>query len=439
MQKPDVYIRQYIDTVCEQIKAKKVHSNVSKEITCHIEEQKDAYLREGIDEENAAKKAIAEMGDPVSVGNQLNKLHRPVSEKYIISLTLLLVAAGLLIQFLINDGNSSLSRLLIYTLIGIAALMATYFIDYSFIGKYPKHIFGFFAITCIILHFIIERLGNAGLYSYYLSLLFIPVLSGVLYGFRGYGYIGIIASGLFYVLLGFLFLSSNSTYAFLLISCAFFILITITIYKRWYSVKRAVALTIAYSPVLAGIVYMSLSGKLSRILSLRQSGINSSYISVRIMEMIESSKFIGRCAPVDSNIIPNTGTDYTLTYIISVYGMAVGIAAIILVSLLIYRMFCASFRQRTSLGFIVSFSATLAFSLQALCFVAVNFGYNFIPSNTMPFLSNNGFGIVINMILIGLILSAFRNINLVFEKSIIYKKKNLRTIFRSNQEKENLK
>jgi len=434
--KSDVHVNQYVDMVCGQIKAKKVHSNISKEIACHIEEQKDAYLRDGIDEENAVKKAVAEMGDPVSVGQQLNKLHKPISEKSIISLTLLLVAVGLFVQFLINDGNSGFSRFFIYTPIGLAALTATFFCDYSFIGKYSKYIFGFFAVACIILYFIFGRYGNAGVY--YLSLLFIPVLSGVLYGFRGHGYISVIASVLFYVLFGFFFLSSNAPSAFLQISCAFFVLITIAIFKRWYNVKRAAAFIIAYSPIFIWISFISISGKLTQILSLRQTGTNNGYMSMWIKSLIENSKIIGQGVPVNSNVLPNASTNFTLTYIIFNYGIAVGIAVIILASLLIYRMFRASFRQRTSLGFIVSFSATLAFTLQVILFILVNLGYDYIPVNSMPLISNNGFGIVINMVLIGLILSAFRNTNLVFEKSIIYKKSNIRNIFNFNRKKENL-
>lgn len=70
-------IKQYVKTVCEQIRWKKARSIVAEEIENHICDQRDAYVSQGEDEKTATEKAILQMGNAVSVGMELDKIHRP--------------------------------------------------------------------------------------------------------------------------------------------------------------------------------------------------------------------------------------------------------------------------------------------------------------------------------------------------------------------------
>ena len=76
MQQPSK-ITEYLETVRLQIRWKKAQSPVLEEINNHIIDQKDAFVSDGLNEEEATDKAIAEMGDPIVVGEQLDRTHRP--------------------------------------------------------------------------------------------------------------------------------------------------------------------------------------------------------------------------------------------------------------------------------------------------------------------------------------------------------------------------
>ena len=76
MQQPSK-ITEYLEAVRQQIRWKKVQSLVLEEIKSHIIDQKDAFISDGLNEEEATDKAIAEMGDPNVVGEQLDRAHRP--------------------------------------------------------------------------------------------------------------------------------------------------------------------------------------------------------------------------------------------------------------------------------------------------------------------------------------------------------------------------
>ena len=76
MQQPSK-ITEYLEAVRQQIRWKKAQSSVLEEIENHIIDQKNAFIIEGLNEEEATDKAIAEMGDPIVVGEQLDRAHRP--------------------------------------------------------------------------------------------------------------------------------------------------------------------------------------------------------------------------------------------------------------------------------------------------------------------------------------------------------------------------
>lgn len=76
--------REYLHEVTGQIRAATVHEAIERELLTHLEDQKEAYLAEGMSEEAAEEAAAREMGDPVEVGLALDAVHKPASPgKYI--------------------------------------------------------------------------------------------------------------------------------------------------------------------------------------------------------------------------------------------------------------------------------------------------------------------------------------------------------------------
>ena len=69
-------VREYIGKVCGQVKAKRAHGLIGNELIEHIEEQTLAYMEMGMKESAAEERAIEDMGDPITVGEQFNQIHR---------------------------------------------------------------------------------------------------------------------------------------------------------------------------------------------------------------------------------------------------------------------------------------------------------------------------------------------------------------------------
>ena len=78
-------LEEYMGELKGQIRDKSARIFVSDEILSHIEEQADSYLQAGMDRGAALSKAVEDMGDPVSVGADLDRIHRPHMEwRYLI-------------------------------------------------------------------------------------------------------------------------------------------------------------------------------------------------------------------------------------------------------------------------------------------------------------------------------------------------------------------
>ena len=89
-------IQEYLETAAAQIRWKRARSVVMPELRRHLEDQRDAFAAEG--HEDAEGLAVEEMGDPVTVGTELDSIHRPRPQWGLLALTMLLALCGALLQ-----------------------------------------------------------------------------------------------------------------------------------------------------------------------------------------------------------------------------------------------------------------------------------------------------------------------------------------------------
>ena len=89
----------YIGSVVSQMRCKKARELVAKELEAHLEDQKEAFIQEGMDPEKAMAESIRQMGDPVSVGADMDRIHRPRPDWKMIALIAVFSLAGILIQY----------------------------------------------------------------------------------------------------------------------------------------------------------------------------------------------------------------------------------------------------------------------------------------------------------------------------------------------------
>lgn len=426
-------LKEYANTVCSQIRWKKAHDTVAEEIRNHLTDQRDAYIQEGIGEEEAIDRAITDMGDPVGVGTQLDRIHRPKPQWGMLVLTLAMVLLGIILQMLIQQDMENRYRdpftlsmvgyQLRFALYGMIVLAIAYFADFSFIGKYPMASYLVLPLLFGIAFYTSPVIEGAVYYASFCPLLFPVAFSGIVYAMRGKGYRGIavcVAACFFPAL----FAGQVPTLAgTVLIIVSGVLILGFAISKNWFLSNPLQSYLWAYLPLLVAsalfaFVLLRTPYALRRIqafLHPEQDPYGLGYVATVIQSLLDNAKLLGggalpqRYAASQSFPLPAIHTDFLLTYIIYRLGwLAFGLIVALLLVFITWS-FRQCLKQRSLLGQLVSGSVLLTFTFQAVHYIGYNLGFVLLGPLSLPLLSYGRAGIVVNMGLIGLMLSVFRN------------------------------
>jgi len=430
-------INDYIKTVCQQIRWKKAHNQVSEEIEAHITDQKNAFINDGLDEEIATEKAIVEMGDPVLIGTELDRAYRPKFEWSIFALTCIMTLIGLLIRiFALNSVIIEHIELSVFNditniVIGLVAMVTAYFLDFTAIGKYPKKIFfGLIALIIVLLN-----LANRQSYISFVILLFPMAFAGLIYGMRNRSYLGIIQICLISSIPAIIGISIPSISSVLIYSISCLILLTMAILNGWFNVKKSSAIMLVYgaaaiiSIIIILIVIISrpyIIGRLQALFNPLSDKQGFGWMINSTRNILSGAKLIGQgsLGEYGNKALPSVHSDFLLTCLINNFGWIsfIGIMAVAIV--FIYRLAILCKKQKSILAKLVSTSILSTFIMQIVLYVAFDLGFQLFSPLTFPFISYGGTSIVINMFMIGIMLSIFNLGDLMRDNRSLKKIKN---------------
>ena len=91
-------MQSYLEVVQAQIRWKRARPVLAQELGQHLEDQRDHFLKEGKSPEEAERLAVQDMGDPVTVGTELDRVHRPRPQWGLLGLTLALAVIGAVLR-----------------------------------------------------------------------------------------------------------------------------------------------------------------------------------------------------------------------------------------------------------------------------------------------------------------------------------------------------
>ena len=81
------------------------------------------------------------------------------------------------------------------------------------------------------------------------------------------------------------------------------------------------------------------------------------------------------------------------------------------------------FRQKSSLGLLVASAVMLTFSVQAIGYVVYNLGFQIVRPVSLPLVVSGNAALIVNMVLVGFMLSVFRTGDAVVDKAVRYNAK----------------
>ena len=151
-------VQDFIGEVCAQVKFKKAHGLLIGELIAHIEDQKFAYMEQGMKEDEAEIKAVGQMGDPVEIGENFDQIHRPKHDWPVIAANIIIwvIAGGITLFSAVFGIVIAISMIIIHpqdviaaVIIGLGIMLFGSFIAISFISfyKFISHmLFGFLLV-----------------------------------------------------------------------------------------------------------------------------------------------------------------------------------------------------------------------------------------------------------------------------------------------------
>ena len=443
---------EYLHTLTEQIRCKMARGTIEQEINDHIEDQKEEFLSEGMSQTEAEEAAVREMGDPVEVGLEMDRIHRPTMAWGMIALIVGLSLAGYLLRNIMYQTvlgikqSAGKTEELFWTgmssswhtslevpvlLLGLVLMISICYMDYTRIAAYAKPILIAYQVLLLVglqvvgakmngsTRFIIMPFGNIVLNLIDLLWLTIPLFAAVLYSYRGQGYRGILKAILWMIIPSYYFLiiRCQSLIAAMILEVVYCVVLAAAVYKGWFQVCKKAVLTgigvvVVLIPVLLaggiwcfGMAYQK--ERIAAIFSIGDYAVDFPRVNV-IREMISgSSAFHGN--PQFKELLTYVdGSVHLLASVVAAYGILAGILLVLCLVVLILRFAKISLNQKNQLGMVMGTGCTALFLIQAIVFILENLGGVGEMGIYCPFFGTERSGILASYILLGLLLSICR-------------------------------
>ncbi len=409
-------LEQYLALAGEQIHWKRAKPSLLSELRTHLLDERDACLRQGMSEEEAQAEAVRQMGDPVTVGQALDSVHRPKPQWGLLALTLAVALTSVLLRSALTGGwEVDVGRTLLSFLIGAAALFGGYFLDHTALGRHGKSLY----LAALAVALFLGR-ADAGAIPGSLSsvsVLFPVVYAAWLYAWRGEGWKGFLLScaGLFpLVAVGpHRYLSER-----LFLGLVGLLLLAILAWRDWYGLGkgRSVGLLAGGMGLLAGLLLAKgmtsayLSGRLTYALHPELDPMGSGQMGMIIQQALQTARWTGQGTwagpyPYERSLFEGQG-DFFLTTVIHKLGWLPFLLLVLAVFLLAAWMLVKCLKQKTMLAQLTVLAVVVPLLLRGVWAVIMNLGVVMFTVH-FPLLTGNTV-LVIDMALIGLALSVFR-------------------------------
>ena len=430
-------MREYLDTVQEQIRWKRARPVVVWELEQHLTDQRDAFLEEGKAPEEAERLAVEEMGDPVTVGTELDRVHRPKPQWGLLAATLALaLLGGILRVWLTASGADTYEavspfRTAIALALGTVCLLGAYFLDYTWLTRHAVGVYIGALILGVLSLWLSPLRNHASYYTRYVVLIYPTVYAVWLYHCHGKRWKGVFLAIFGTVPLAVIGLQAPYILGILLLMVTGFALLLAAAGADWFGVGRgktaAVVLGVAWAISGTEVWQVWKNGwyqeRLLMFLHPELDPLGSGYQAMSVQKALSAAQWLGEgtWSEVISQFpyertVPDWNYDLLLTTVVYKMGWLPFLLLVLTVAGLLLWLLWKCLRQRNQAGRLVALSVVLPLALQTVFSVVQNLGY-ILFSASMPLVAGN-LPTIVTMGLIGLALSVFREDSIAREGSV---------------------
>lgn len=445
-------IKEFLYSVCEQIKYKPIRESIAEELKNHIEESKENYIQEGLEEQIAEEKAIKQMGEAQEIGKKLNKIHRPKLDwKLVLILIILLCFSGLVVFIksrndieLFGMEGESIKKFIKFVIIGMVVSIPIYFVNYTKVKKYSNLLY-LLATLSIIWALLFGSFVNGKPYICIHIMTIAPEIVAIpLYIVAYIGFISeskrenkiesvilkytkikinmdlvkIIGLSILSLVLLELIPSITSVWTLGLI---YMILGTVKLLQvKENKIKNMVKL---WGPViLIGILILMqiltfkpyILNRLTASINPEINATDDGWIAIERKNIIESAKLWGEAENTSNAInLFDEGTNFAFISVLAHYGWILSIGLVLAIITFSIKLILNAIKIKDSYGKLLIVGISSMFILQNIFNILMNLNLWIEAGFSLPFVSYGGGSLIINMISLTFILAIYRKKDII--------------------------
>lgn len=414
----------------DQVRWKKARPGLAAEIRTHLLDQRDACLAQGMDEGAAQGEAVRQMGDPVALGTDLDRVHRPRPQWGLLVFALALAMLGTLLRMRLSTNlkfisNDDLMLDLAGGVLGAVCLAAGYLLDVSALGRRAGWVcLGFLAVTipcAISIPSVISMLNSMNLTgwiigSFLIQTLFPLTLALLLWRLRGRGWPGVLGGLVWTGLAVFQCIILFNGSALFYVTISALVLGLFFACQDWFGIGKklgTVLVAVLGLGILFLIVYYGYWTQFRFDIHPELDPLNQGYYAAAIRTALSGARWLGPADPSlwleerGRSLVPNIEGDNLLTNLICSWGWLPFLAVVGAFAAFFLWMLWKTIRLRQTLGRAVCLGGLTALGVQAVFSLLLNLGVPLFAASFPLVVGNTG--TVLNMFFIGLMLSTFRD------------------------------
>lgn len=413
----------FLTEVTNHIKSKEAKDLVATELNFHLKQAKNMWMDKGLSEEVAEDKAVEQMGSPVKLGQELNKLHKPKVDWFLIGLLVAAMGLGFLPVIAFGYMNDLLMDKVIFVVLGIATALGMMLINYRKLERL-EWLFYTIGVLILLMLYCFPNAGMLGEPIIKVGPIAIDRLMAVPFFFLAWAsFFNNSRIKVMHLVALYLF----SLYLFL-IGAAFsviFIYITMVFVMLWWSKlgkKKALIITIVPICLLIIGVYFSwhtVKGVyLDRFLGYlnpERDAQGAGFMYIRLKEVMSSAGWFGTYG--DVKFIPNPDTDFVFASLTYYYGYVLALVLVLILSLFVARLIFISYTINDRYGKLLLIGGMTLFVVQFLYNVGMILGLLPITAISLPFISYGLTPTVFHALVMGIVLSVYRRKDIPAGKS----------------------
>ncbi len=409
----------FLNLAGEQIRWKRARRPLLYELETHICDRRDALIAEGMEESHAEATAVSEMGNPETIGAELDRVHRPKPNWLLLFGSAALLISGIALLWAVGGTTEQFGRMIIYSAAGVVFLFLGYFLDYTFLSRFAVPIFIGLCTVCIAF----SLMSNAFLLTAHQLCYSLPIAYiSLVWTKRNTPYSMVFSVGglLCVTLASFLLLSPAPIIFYnLTVCCAVLFFAAI---KGWLGKNKFISMLPAAACVSLFLLFtIYLVSRSPHFVEFRIMGAINPYndpngagwVPIQVHSLIESSVFAGAGESTEILDAFTKNTDFSLVdYMLATasheFGLIVFVVVVVLLVFLTASVIIGVRKQSSRFGKLVVLTIGISFLLRIAAYIACNFGFTLISLDGIPMFSFNGKLLIFDMFTMGLLLSVFR-------------------------------